>query len=93
MPKMDSESACCENRTKSTKCGGLETIGTKERIPVADGVRLVRRFSRGRRRYWRFACPEDRAEKFECVRTGGARGTGIQQPPNLHCKKCTCERR
>ena len=39
----DSKSAACENRTKSAKCGGLETNGRRERIPGRDRCVAVRR--------------------------------------------------
>src|SRR5215203_620733 len=42
--KRDSKSVAYENRTKSVKCGGLETNGPTERISGLGGCVVVRRF-------------------------------------------------
>lgn len=52
--KKDSKSVAYENRTKSAKCGGLETNGPRERISTPDRCRAVRRFVREACGYWRF---------------------------------------
>ena len=54
IPKSDSKSIAYENRTKSAKCGGLETNGPRERISDPNGCAAVRRFRAKDRRYWRF---------------------------------------
>ena len=43
--KRDSISVAYENRTKSEKCGGLETNGPRERISDSNGVGAVRGFA------------------------------------------------
>jgi hypothetical protein len=52
--KSDSKSVAYENRTKSAKCGGLETNGPREGNSSPDGLTAVRRFRANDRRYWRF---------------------------------------
>ena len=54
VPKNDSKSVAYEIRTKSAKCGGLETNGPRERISGPSRCGAVRRFSREARGYWRF---------------------------------------
>jgi hypothetical protein len=41
--KTGSKSVVYENRTKSAKCGGLETIGPRERKSGSNGLTAVRR--------------------------------------------------
>jgi hypothetical protein len=48
----NSKSAAYENRTKSAKCGGLETNGRRERILSLDRHVAVRRSARNARGYW-----------------------------------------
>jgi hypothetical protein len=62
--KRDSKSVAYENRTKSAKCGGLETNGPRERISGPDGLNAVRRFSREARGYWRFQRGKSRRRKL-----------------------------
>jgi hypothetical protein len=50
----DSKSTAYKNRTKSAKCGGLETNAPREKISRPDGCAAVRRFVREARGYWRF---------------------------------------
>jgi hypothetical protein len=54
IPKNDSRSVAYENRTKSVKCGGLETNGQRDRISGPDALPAVRRFAGEARGYWRF---------------------------------------
>ena len=52
--KRYSKSVAYENRTKSTKCGGLETNAPGERFSGLDRPRVVRRSVREARIYWWF---------------------------------------
>lgn len=52
--KRESKSVVYENRTKSAKCGGLETSAPRERISGSDRLTPVRRFASEVRGYWRF---------------------------------------
>lgn len=81
--KSDSKSVAYENRTKSAKCGGLETNGRRERISGPDGCVSVRRFTREARGYWASMRARRPAENVGLRRTGGGRGTGIQHSLNL----------
>ena len=74
--KRDSKSVAYENRTKSAKCGGLETNGPRERISGPDRAQRSAEVSREARRYWRFQCAENRRRMF--VAEGLAEGEGFE---------------
>ena len=72
--KSDSKSVAYKNRTKSAKCGGLETNGPRERI---SGLERVRRSAEVYARSpWLLAISarQNPAEKIGRGRTGGGRG-------------------
>src|SRR5215204_6468103 len=62
--KRDSKSIAYENRTKTAKCGGLETNGPRERISPFNTLSAVRRFSHEPLGYWRFHCAKTRRRLF-----------------------------
>ncbi len=70
--KRDSKSVAYENRTKSAKCGGLETNGPRERISGLGGGVVVRRFPREARSYWRFQ--RGKSQRRKLVTEGLAEG-------------------
>ncbi len=75
VPKSDSKSVAYENRTKSAKCGGLETNGPRERISGPDRGAAVRRFLREAHGYWASMRARKPAENVLRGRTGGGRET------------------
>jgi hypothetical protein len=81
--KNGSKSVAYEFRTKSAKCGGLETNGRRETISGLSRGVAVRRFSREARGYWASTRARKAAEKVGRGRAGGGRGTGIQRSLNL----------
>ena len=77
--KNGSKSTAYENRTKSAKCGGLETNGPRERIPASDRVSAVRRFSRKAHGYWASVHAHKAAENV--VAEGLAEGEELPANP------------
>jgi hypothetical protein len=78
LSKSESISITYENRTKSAKCGGLETNGARERISGPDGLNAVRRFPREARGYWRFQ--RDKSLRRKLVAKGLAERKGFELP-------------
>jgi hypothetical protein len=76
--KSDSKSAAYENRTKSAKCGGLETNGLRERIRRLGQHLAVRRFVREARGYWRFQ--RGKIQRRMLVAKGLAAEMGFELP-------------
>ena len=74
--KNESISATYENRTKTAKCGGLETNGPRERISGPDGCAAVRRFVREARGYWQFQ--RAKTQRRMLVSEGLAEGVILQ---------------
>ena len=81
--KNGAESAAYIIRTKSARCGGLETNGPRERISGPDGLAAVRRFVREAHGYWVSMRARKAAQNVGRVRTGGGSATGIQRSPKL----------
>ena len=81
---------CYENRTKSAKCGGLETNGPRERISGPHGLTTVRRFRAKGRGYWRFHRAKNQRRML--VAEGPAEGEELSSNGLLSwsVQKCTC---
>jgi len=88
--KRDSKSVAHENRTKSAKCGGLDTNGSRERISDLGGRVAVRRFVREARGYWRFQRAKTRQRML--VAKGLAEGEELASNGLLICRPSTCPR-
>src|SRR6476646_2984097 len=83
--KRDSKSVAYENRTKSAKCGGLETNGPREKISGLGGLTAVRRFRAKARRYWRFQRGKTRRRKL--VSEGLAERVGFEPTVRLPVRR------
>ena len=86
--KRDSKSVAYENRTKSLRCGGLETNGLRERISPFNTLSAVRRFSREARGYWQFQRTKTRRRMLvaeglaegEVLSSNGLLSWSVQKP-------------